>query len=80
MQDGDEDVYERERDYLDYYDDDEDDDEKNYAYGRDPYGLDAASYQKQLLRGSDSDTGAKRRVARGLLSQTIHEEDDSSGG
>ncbi|OAA77376.1 hypothetical protein LEL_04199 [Akanthomyces lecanii RCEF 1005] len=80
MQDSDEDFYERERDYLDYYDDEEDEeDEERYRYGRDPYGLDAASYQKHL-RGSDSDTGPKRRVARGLLSQTIHEEDDSSGG
>ena len=81
MQDSDEDFYERERDYLDYYDDEEEDeeDEKRYRYGRDPYGLDAASYQKHM-RGSDSDTGPKRRVARGLLSQTIHEEDDSSGG
>ncbi|OAR00950.1 hypothetical protein LLEC1_01669 [Akanthomyces lecanii] len=80
MQGSDEDIYERERDYLDSYDDEEDEDEKSYGYGRDPYGLDAASYQKHL-RGSDSsDTGPKRRVARGLLSQTIHEEDDSSGG
>lgn len=78
MQDNDEDVDERDRDYIDYYDDD-DDDEESYEYGRDPYRLDVASYQKHL-RSSDADAGLKRRVARGLLSQTIHEEDDSSGG
>lgn len=81
MQDSDEDVYERERDYIDrQYDDDDEYDEKDYDYNYDAgaYQLDAASYQKHL-RGSDSDTATKRRVARGLLSQTIHEEDDSSG-
>ncbi|KAJ6783931.1 hypothetical protein PWT90_02114 [Aphanocladium album] len=78
MQDSEEDFYERERDYIDRHHDDEDDDEREYDYDADAYRLDAPSYQKHL-RGSDSDTGPKRRVARGLLSQTIHEEDDSSG-
>lgn len=58
-------------DYADYDDYDEyDEDASAYDY--------EGAYQKHL-RGSDSDTGPRRRFARGLLSQTIHEEDDSSG-
>ncbi|EGX92494.1 hypothetical protein CCM_03867 [Cordyceps militaris CM01] len=77
MQDRDEGRYDRDRDRdsIDYYDEG-DDDERDYLYDSDNYHLSPPSYQKP----SDRDVGPKRRVAHGLLSQTIHEEDDSSGG
>ncbi|PMB67904.1 hypothetical protein BM221_006079 [Beauveria bassiana] len=76
MQDTDEDRYQRERDYIDSYESDEGTD---YQYDLDTYQLHAApAYQTHLRRSSDPDATPKRRVARGLLSQTIHEEDDSS--
>ncbi|TQV92261.1 hypothetical protein V2A60_004548 [Cordyceps javanica] len=84
MQDSDEDPYERDRDYIDYYDEDEADrdddlDERDYPHSRDMYQLGSPSYQKHL-RASDPNAAGpiQRRVARGLLSQTIHEEDDDS--
>lgn len=76
MLDSEEDYNDRKQDYLDYADDEEYD-ERDYEHDAETRQLDAA-YQK-YLRGSDSDAGPKRRMARGLLSQTIHEEDDSSG-
>ncbi|KAM3500582.1 hypothetical protein MY10362_006279 [Beauveria mimosiformis] len=75
MQDTDEDRYQRDRDYIDYYESDEGTD---YQYGLDTYQLNAAPAYQTHLRRSDPDATPKRRVARGLLSQTIHEEDDSS--
>ncbi|KAM3456434.1 hypothetical protein MY3296_001713 [Beauveria thailandica] len=76
MQDTDEDRYQRDRDYIDYYESDEGTD---YQYDLDTYQLHTAPvYQTHLRRSSDPDATPKRRVGRGLLSQTIHEEDDSS--
>ncbi|OAA71607.1 hypothetical protein ISF_02158 [Cordyceps fumosorosea ARSEF 2679] len=79
MQDSDEDRYERERDSIDYYYDRDDEEVeyegRDYRYDPDTY----PDYRKQHLRASDPDVLLKRRLARGLLSQTIHEEDDSSG-
>ncbi|KAM3516057.1 hypothetical protein MY11210_000339 [Beauveria gryllotalpidicola] len=77
MQDTDEDRYQRDRDYTDYYE--SDDEGTDYQYDLDTYQLHAApAYQKHLRRSSDPDASPKRRVARGLQSQTIHEEDSSS--
>lgn len=79
MQDTDEDAHdhERDRDYEDYdYDYEKD---QSYEFELDAHHLDSPSYQKHLLSSGDTDSGLTRGMAHSLLSQTIHEEDDSSG-
>lgn len=79
MQDTDEDDhdFERDHDYEDF--DNEYEKDQSYEFEQDAHPLDSPSYQRHQLSSGDTDSGLTRRLAHSLLSQTIHEEDDSSG-